>query len=313
MVDHHDLDPLQTFIAPYVIQIVDHHDDNGFDYLSHFPKLGKDGKLDNQRVKCEFVRSSCMSLCLEISFESKIMKEFLDKCLTTEYNYYDLLIDVIVVDSANFDASLKGKKWVDADLKVATFIIDKCKKSIFFSSEKGEDKAYESKDYSAHFEVVKRELIDVKFNEGKNLSLGSEALLCKDRKDFIMKLGSKEEINVSFHSLPLSIKTLWNYEEESKSQNTCQSNFKNFSVKNNLILSVVICRDKGEGLITFYLHDESKLSKKSLENFCSYFNTEKCEGKGKVYEDHGALNFQNKENISRKIVFPSLEKYLSSI
>jgi len=242
-----------------------------------------------------------------MAFENKIMKEFLENSLSLSYNFYDFLIDVIVVDSANFDESLKGKKWVDKDFKIATFILDKCKKSIFDSNIES------SNEYTSHFQIIKKSLIDVKFDEEKNLLLGAEALLAKDRKDFILKKANSEEINVSFHSLPLSILKLWDYEEKKKPEITCASSIKHFAEKSDLILSLVICRDNGEGLISFFIHNESKLLKRQVEEFCNGFNSDKCEGKAKIYEEHGVLHFRNKDNISRKIVFPALEKYLSTI
>lgn len=311
--DHHDLDINQKFLSEFVSEIVDHHDDNGFNYTENFPRLKtKDGLLDQSKVNCKFVRCSNQCLVLEMALETKNFKEFLDKNLKSEYSYYDFLIGPIVVDSVNFDNSLKGKKWVDADLKIADTILEKCKKSFFVSN----DKVEELKENNDYYKIISKELIDIKFNENKNLSLGAHALLCKDRKDFRLKYGQNGDfLNVSFHSLPVSIYKLWEYENQNKSENilSCVDSLKQSGLESELLLSLILCKDGKDGLISFYLHDESKFSKEKVEGYCQYFSNEKCEGKGSTFNENGFLHFKNKDNISRKIVLPALESYLENI
>lgn len=298
--DHHDLDCKQKFISPMVIQIVDHHDDTGFDYQKAFPNL------DKNKINTKFPRCSNMALVLEYFFESETMKKFAKDHLPN--STHDFLLCCLVVDSMNFDIKQKGKKWVEEDLVLAKKILDYTKNSFFFNL--GEEKQFNTKDYSFFFDNLKKHLIDVKFDPKKNLGLGVDALLRKDSKVLSFKNKAGKSANVSFHSLPVSIDMI---RKEYHEDNLIKS-VNSFASSNQADLSVLICRNPDGSIVgSHYLRTQDYLNDKNMLKYMESLNNKLCSNKGEIIKEKSLYTLKSFESFSRKGVVPVLEEYISGI
>ena len=303
LMDHHELDNSQKFLADYVTEIIDHHSDKGFDY-SFFKNL------KNENINCQYPRSSNVCLVLERFFNSDIIKTFLLQSLTNDNNYYDFLIAVIVIDSENFNPKIKDDKWIQKDQDVASKILDMSKKSIFFNEE--EQKKYISRDNSFHFDNIAKNLIEIKFSEEKNLELGAKGLLQKDRKNFTIK-----DYFISMHSLPVSLFKLIQREENLLSQGKETEKLKDvlsfLAKEDSLHIMIMTCRDNEVPLITIYLHKNEYFNSNNIFDFYNYLNSKLCNGNGQISQDKDFFFFKTTTNINRKILWPEVQGFFTNL
>ena len=194
LVDHHELDPSQKELIPFVEEILDHHDDKDFDYKL-YPNLTT--KL------VEFPRISNMILILEEFLTDDKLKACHESLFKN--NFFDILVAAPIIDSNNFDDKLKNSKWIDKDKVLVSNIVSILKTSIF-SSPIERIKFSEDADYQ-HFERLFKILSNVKFDCEKNLNIGIEGLINKDLKRFEIELKSKEDIlYITYASFPVPLK-----------------------------------------------------------------------------------------------------------
>ena len=313
--DHHELDNNQKFLAKYVYKIVDHHSDKNFNYVENFPllKISEDNNLlDTERVNCQFPRASNQAIVLEEVLKNNFLKEYLKHCFDTdEQNYFDFLIGAIVTDSFMFDASVKGSKWDGKDYDVVKNIFEMTVYSVFYSIPKGEDKRFESKGNEFHLGELKKNLINIKFDEEANLALGINGLMNKDRKNKIIK-NKKKNINCSFHSLPVSLHKIINLENNGTPVEgpSLKDYLNNLGKTDQLDFNVIISRDSdGSPFAAFYISNNEICNETNLKQFFERYNINLCKNEGKIETINEMFYSIKNKKVSRKLLIPELEEF----
>ena len=147
LVDHSKLSDEQTFLADYVTEIYDHHQEKKYDFKN----------LSKATIK--YPLGSCSTLILLDYF-----CDVFPKCLVEPL----LAITAILIDTNKFEQNFYNNRWVDLD----KMVYKKIKSEI-----KPNEKKIKYKEYY-------KNIIEAKYNEEKNLELGVEILLLKDQKQY---------------------------------------------------------------------------------------------------------------------------------
>ena len=192
LVDHHKLDESQKFLSSYVTEILDHHDDTGFDYNTEYPKL--------MSKTVEFPLGSTMTLINSEFLKNKDLIDNHDSFFKD--NYFDFLISAVVLDSNNFSDQYYETRWVRKDKEYAAKIVNSFRKSIF-SNIIEEIQFMNDLDFE-HFDRLYNILSSVKYSQEKNLELGINALINKDRKDSIIK-SKTNSLKIAFSTLSVEV------------------------------------------------------------------------------------------------------------
>jgi hypothetical protein len=307
-------------LAKYVYKIVDHHDDKNFNYAEEFPLLQiseDDQSVDTTRVNTQYPRASAQALVLEEFFKDKFLKEYLQLALKgDEHNYFDFLIGTIVTDSFRFDANVKGSKWVDDDQIVVNEVFSIIRNSAFYSIQKGEDKLFQSKDNNFHLDQIKKNLINIKFDEEANLALGLNGLMNKDRKNKTIK-NKVRDIKCSLHSLPVSLNKIIKLENKGTPiQGPLLKDYlKNLGESDELDFSVIISRDTdGSSFAAVFISNDEICNESNIKIFLEKYNKDVCKSEGSVDSINGMFNFvKSKKNISRKLFLPQIEEFYNNL
>lgn len=145
ILDFNDLTEDQKYLTDYVIEVFDHHQAKKLS----FPNLKK--------ITIKYPVGSCTTLVLLEHF----MNDFPLSLLSPEF-----ALSAILLDTENFKPSLYSNRWVDLD----KFVFENIKSNIV-------DKTFEMEKYYKDIDAAK-------FDEKRNLDLGMEALLLKDKKTY---------------------------------------------------------------------------------------------------------------------------------
>ena len=315
LVDHHDLPLNQQFISKYVTEIIDHHNDEGFNYKSNYPRLLKH--------KCEFPLASCMTLILEEFFTSKSLSDYFDSFYKD--NFFDMLVAPQLIDSVNFSDKVKNSKWIEKDKKYVVQVIDSIKKSVF--SNIIEEIQYMNNLDFEHINRLYAILNDCKFSPEKNIALGIEALINKDRKDLTVKI-KDTKLKICFASFPVNFNILiekYGIDEFNKIAEA-------IAEKSSIDLFIILFRkgdktdeiqalhfiSKGGFLHHSEIFNENTLNKYRNELYSAFTSRQEL----KVTKFEIMFKVNNKENIfllesngtmSRKIILPEIQKFFESI
>lgn len=311
--DHHELDKSQLFLRSYVHEIVDHHEDKEFNYISTFPNLKDDktSKLDNSRVTVQYPRCSNMVLVLEkaLKSENKAFKDFFRPALEAKTSFYDFILGVLIVDSENFKEENKDVRWKNEDLAVASEILKYCRRSVFSSAL--EQEAYFLNEDKLHFDGLQKNLLDIKYNEEKNIGLGFEALLYKDKKEFKLRNNFRDyDIFLSFHSIPVSLFKLI----EKLGQDSVLRTLESLADKSGVDLIVLSCRDNKDSIAAFFIKNNSFFNRKNLRNFFDEIKGKNLKNEGEFlsYADYLWV-IRSKNPINRKWLWPDLEEFYKKL
>lgn len=159
LVDHNDMDARQVHLAPNVVRIRDHHAISNIKFEN-----ATDVKIPGPSV------GSCASLIaleLDESHPTVIAK---------------LLLAPILIDTANFDPEVKGRRWGPVDVEA----LSKLKEILQISDES--------------INQIYMKLSQIKFDKDRLLGLGIKALLRLDEKLF-----NWGKHRVAFSSFPVSL------------------------------------------------------------------------------------------------------------
>lgn len=310
LVDHHELDINQKFISQYVIEIIDHHDDTKFKGKSDYTKL--------QNYKVEFPRCSNMALVIEDLLINPRLALHLDTL--QQQNFFDLFVAAIVLDSSNFDEKLKNTKWIEKDRETLHHIIRRFKGSLLVNNkhpltENSGDE--EIKEYSA--EIFKL-LSEVKFSPSRNLELGVDGLVNKDRKDFEVTLKDATVTKVTFASFPVPFNDVVSKYQLSGVIEYLES----LSQANGIDLFVIIYRSAEKDTCALFYSTEISKAKKSyseeaIKLLFTNVSTNLLESKSitkyepiEHLDGHSNLNIMiTKGSLSRKILWPQVNSFFS--
>lgn len=311
LVDHHELDINQKFISQYVIEIVDHHDDTKFKGKSDYVKL--------QKYKVEFPRCSNMVLVIEEMLSNPTLTPFLDSL--QQQNFFEVFVAPIILDSSNFDEKLKNTKWVEKDRETLHQIMRRFKGSILVSNKNpltdnsGDE---ELKEYSA--EIFKL-LSEVKFSPSRNLELGVDGLVNKDRKDFEVVLKDESVTKITFASFPVPFNDVVNKYQLSGIEEYLET----LSKENNIDLFVIIYRNAEKATCALlYTTALSKAKKpfedESIKKLFKDVSTDLIESKSitsfdslENFEGNSSINIMiTKGSLSRKILWPQVNNFFSN-
>ena len=233
---------------------------------------------DRENLRISFPRASNMAIVIEKAIENETIRKFFEEKLENKNNYIDFLIGVIVVDSANFKHDDEGLKWIHKDKEIFETIFNMSRQSLFIN--------YEVKLEEVQ-ELMKKNLYNIKFNEEKNMKLGTVALIDKDRKDFEIKINKTElKLIVSFHSIPINVLKLLNME---KNHEITGPKVRDYLYKTgeeeSLDCSVLLFReklpqkdDKGRDIFisyaAFYLKKTDIIKEQNLHEFLKHYKLE---------------------------------------
>ena len=374
MMDHHELDSTQSFLGSYVSEIVDHHphsndeylkpDMNGeikknpkyYDISSNYPILKKDEIPNDKEPKIkhkkeftniEFPRASNMCLILESILNNEKLSGYFKELISKPYNYYEFLIGVIIIDSENFNEKSEYKtekdkdaKWVQKDLNLAKYILDLTKNSLFNDVDNDnldKNDNQENDIYKKTFKKLKKDLIDVKYDKNKNLLLGTKALLQKDRKNYDIE-HNDDKIKVSFHSVPISIKKILEYEDENTKHKIKHEKMSNIlwelADEDEIHVMVMLSRHKDDesndknqylnpevSLISIYLKTKGFFTEKNIVEFLEKIWNDKTKLKiesqkvnpiNKRYKDF-LIQLEVEAKINRKALYPDFKEFFENI
>ena len=167
LIDHNKLDQSQeTLLSSKVTRIVDHHVDTG----------KYDGKLEEKQVE---LIGSATTLVVE-----RLLKEF-PEAIDADLAHF--LQAPIVLDSYNFEPTLKESKWTDRDLEVYKRLAELGGQS----KESG----------VAQFERLFNAITDIDLN----LKLGFKSLIIKDFKTYFLISAGLVGIGVGTIHVPLQL------------------------------------------------------------------------------------------------------------
>ncbi len=149
LVDHNNFDISQKnlFKKWKISEIYDHH---------------KDEKLNIKNKNIIYPLGSCTTLILN--------KFFLPNPFLLNYIHPLLSISAILTDTENFNKEIYNKRWVDLDKNVYDFILNNSKLNYNF------DEKFINKFYL--------DLYKEKYSKEKNLNLGINGMLFKDKKNY---------------------------------------------------------------------------------------------------------------------------------
>ena len=147
LVDHSKLNDSHKYLADYVTEIYDHHQEKKYDFKNL------------KKIHVKYPLGSCTTLILLDHFFNVF-----PKCLINPL----FAVSAILIDTNKFDQNFYNHRWVDLD----KIVYKKIKSEI-----KPNEKKMKAKEYY-------KNIIAEKYNIEKNLELGVEVLLLKDQKQF---------------------------------------------------------------------------------------------------------------------------------
>ena len=150
LVDHSKLCDEQKFLADYVTEIYDHHQENKYDYKN----------LKSIHIK--YPLGSCTTLILLDYFFDVFPKCLIDPLFA---------VTAILIDTSKFEQNFYNNRWVDLD-------------RIVYKRIKSEIKPNEKK---MKYKEYYKNIIENKYDIEKNLNLGVEVILLKDQKQYERK------------------------------------------------------------------------------------------------------------------------------
>lgn len=311
LVDHHELDVNQKFISKYVIEIIDHHDDTKFKRKSDYTKL--------QKYRVEFPRCSNMALVIEDMLNNPKLIPFLDTL--QEQNTFELFVVAIILDSGNFDENLKNNKWVDRDLETLLQIVRMFNGSILVTNKNALCQYSKDEEIKEYFTEIYKLLSEVKFSPSRNLELGVDGLINKDRKDFEVTHKDHSVTKISFASLPVPFEDVIAKYQLSGVIDYLET----VSQENRIDLFVMIYRNAEKATCALFYSttlgkakkiyekvtiiqlfkdvSASLLESKSITHYDSIEN----------FEESSSINIMvTKGSLSRKILWPEINSFLSN-
>lgn len=294
-------------ISKYVVEIIDHHDDKDFDYKIYPNLVFKDVR---------YPRSSAICLVLEELFSKDVYKEIIPKMLTHD-NFYDMILAPILLDTSDFKADIKNSKWVDEDLELATHVLKECHNSIFFDEEEAKIYSDKKAEDAKYFNFTFGILNDAKYDEPKNLNLGVEALMNKDRKNFKVlhpegKGMENQEINFMMSSLPVDInkiKAAYKDDLIRYFNSVCQDEKIDF-----IIFGCLIDKLHTEGFFFYnngHYSNNGKIDEKKIEYLLNHIISEVKKDDLKMFTTQDEFYLlQSHHQINRKLIQPAVEHVL---
>lgn len=147
LVDHSKLCDEQKYLADYVTEIYDHHQENKYDYKN----------LKSIHIK--YPLGSCTTLILLDYFFDVFPKCLIDPLFS---------VTAILIDTSKFEQNFYNNRWVDLD-------------RIVYKRIKSEIKPNEKK---MKYKEYYKNIIENKYDIEKNLNLGVEVILLKDQKQY---------------------------------------------------------------------------------------------------------------------------------
>ena len=277
----------QNLLANHIIGVYDHHKDENF----HFENM-------NNNKHLMFPLGSCTTLILK--------KFFIDNLSLFKYVNPLLSISAILLDTENFNKDLYNKKWINDDMNVYKRIIGLNKKKY---TQKFID------DYYKHLSMIK-------YNEKKNLNLGIEGILCKDKKNYVWN-NHHQSIRGGWSTLQISFdRVIKKYGYNAffdKMFNLCQNDhydiylcnysdtfYNNADIKNNIKVKCFI----------FYNYDMKEEKFENMIKGISSLLGMKCYKREEVVFDKKnnkkVYRFFVHQAISRKHFEPIIREYFSS-
>lgn len=310
LVDHHELDINQKFVSKYVIEIIDHHDDTKFKGKAEYTNL--------QNYKVEFPRCSNMALIIEDLLANPKLSQLLD--VLQQQNFFDIFAAAIVLDSSNFDEKLKNTKWVEKDRETLHNIIRKFKGSLLINGKNPLTENSGDEEIKEYYAEIFKLLSDVKFSPSRNLDLGVDGLVNKDRKDFEVTLKDGSSTKITFASFPVPFNDVVSKYHLSGVTDYLES----LSKENGIDLFVTIYRSaEKDTCALFYSTQLSKAKKpyeeESLTHLFKNVSTNLLESKSitkyeliENLEGNSSINIMvTKGSLSRKILWPQVNSFFS--
>ena len=277
LVDHNTLHPTQASFSDLVIEIIDHHDDTNI--KNNFYKNLK-------RKNLKFPLGSCTTL---IIMDYVLCDIYINKIITKIINPL-VLVSGILLDTEYFKKEFYINRWVNLDFYVYERILidhfdqefEKISNIVFCFYEK---------------------LVNSKYDESGNLSLGVVNLMNKDKKCF--KWG---KILCEWSSLQIPLKSItkkfgWNtvldYFQKCKSSNENISFYFTLSayVKSEL------------KIMTIYNYDNIIDTKDLIDYLNLEFGEKMKKVKKKKNYDNKIIKVYLDKTFSRKLLEPLINKY----
>lgn len=296
LVDHHELDPSQTFLSKFVTEIYDHHDDKDYDYKSNYPNL--------LVLNCQYPRSSALNIVIEHIMETDEMNTHLNQILK-DHNI-DFLISPLLLDSKGLKKNLKNSKWVKEDSDLLEKIYNISKSSILLSKEEHVEDLHELT------KLIYKKLKGMKYDVEKNLSLGYVSLFNKDRKDYEIIQKTKDKLIFIFISLQIDLADIKNKFGEK----VIEEFIKTTNPKPDGLCIIFTDVENDIKTCHFYSETNKFFDEKTFNKFTEGLINKNKEGLGE-YEvkiiNSKEFSFKAHKNLNRKIVWPEIKSFFENI
>ena len=262
LVDHSVLDLNQSFLAPHVAEVFDHH----------FTL-----KLDYPNLKRKFIKypcGSCTTLILVDYYLSKFPHSIIAPLLA---------VSAILIDTENFKEEFYGNRWTELDRMIYNLIMGQIQANI---------------DMNKYYKAI----YDEKGNVEKNLALGVNRLLEKDRKNFAWK-----NLIVEWSSLQISFNIVTKHFGIKPIIEYINKNFKgkiNYYVINSRIETknkafVIYSFNNFEGID---MNQMNKFLKEKFEDRFNGFNYDK---------ENSLVTIELDKTATRKIAEPVIKRFFT--
>lgn len=210
------------------------------------------------------------------------------------------------------DKKDKGLQWSETDRDIVKSILDICKNSIFLKGKEQENPLDDPSEYKYHFNNIKNNLINVKFNSEKNLKLGLKALFNKDKKISNIYAENSKKVLFSFGFISLTVNVMTVFDHFGKEE--IRMSMFDFAEENQLHLVSTISYDKKDDhtYLTFYIKRTNFITDKIITNFINYLNDNECNKEAICYKDDSIYIMKVKGKKRRKTLITTYEKYLTN-
>ena len=264
LVDHSKLDESISYLSDYVIEIIDHH----------FTRELKYSNLKNIFIK--YPCGSCTTLILMDYFLSKFPHTIIPSLLATT---------AILLDTENFNQKYYGNRWTEMDKIVYDKLINESQ---------------------THVDVEKyyKDIFQAKFDVEKNLALGLDILMRKDKKNF-----KWNKFITEWSSLTISLNKIIEKFTFEKVIEYIDNNYKG-KIDFYVMLST-IDKDLKEAII--YSVKGEKVDINNMGEFLKSKMSDKYKAIEKKENNENIIVIKLNTTASRKSVEPVLNEYFSKL
>ena len=281
LIDHNVLSKKVDFLKPYMMKIIDHHDDQTQNYYN-----------EKQCIVKNIEKIGSASTLVYNEIENLLNKQI----ETIDRAGLYIILTTIIVDTFNLDPKLKNIRWTDKDEIAARRI-----KDILEKGDCGVD--------SINFSDIYNDISNAKFQVDLNLKLGLEKLFIKDYKVYDYPRG-RVGYSIFFVSYEDLSKTIEKMEFLMKTEGFFLENKLNLFIlffvhpkdkkDNSLIEREIILYDNKQGLLACdvgkFMENENLLIKKIMY--------QSLDEKFICYKDINSI-------YTRKIIEPIVCKFMS--